>query len=157
MRNTIITEKLARGGVRVPAEYAADFLERISVADACSTNVVTVAAEESLGTLRTHSASHQGFPVVNAAGELVGVVTRRDIFDAAKADTVRVRELVTRPPAVIFADNSLREAADQMVREKVGRLPVVLRAHPGRVVGIITRSDLRRAHERRLAVAEATA
>ncbi|HEX8155474.1 MAG TPA: CBS domain-containing protein, partial [Thermoanaerobaculia bacterium] len=59
--------------------------------------------------------------------------------------------LLRRPPAVIFADNSLREAADQMVRENVGRLPVVSRDAPRTIVGIITRSDLLRAHERRLA------
>ena len=28
MRNTIMTEKIARRGVRVPAEYSADFLDR---------------------------------------------------------------------------------------------------------------------------------
>src|SRR3954453_1398919 len=39
MRNTIMTEKLARRGVRVPAEYAADYLDGISVAAACSTDV----------------------------------------------------------------------------------------------------------------------
>ena len=43
------------------------------------------------------------------------------------------------------------EAADQMVRANVGRLPVVTRADPKKVVGFITRSDLLKAHERRLA------
>ena len=52
---------------------------------------------------------------------------------------------------MIYLDNSLREAADQMVRENVGRLPVVAREDPARVVGVITRSDLLRAHEKRLA------
>ena len=41
-----------------------------------------------------------------------------------------------------------------MVREDVGRLPVVDRADPTRVVGIITRSDLLQAHEARLAAEE---
>jgi CBS domain-containing protein len=41
-----------------------------------------------------------------------------------------------------------------MVRENVGRLPVVSRADPRQIVGILTRSDLLRAHERRLAEAE---
>ena len=50
----------------------------------------------------------------------------------------------------IFADYSLREAADRMVREHVGRLPVVERGAPDHVTGIITRSDLLAAHGRRL-------
>ena len=45
---------------------------------------------------------------------------------------------------------SLREAADHMVREDVGRLPVVERGDPSRVTGILTRSDLLSAHAQRL-------
>ena len=37
-----------------------------------------------------------------------------------------------------------------MVRENVGRLPVVERANPRRLAGFITRSDLLSAHARRL-------
>ncbi len=155
MRNTIMTEKLARRGVRVPSEYAADFLDLINVADACSTDVATVNADETLEDVRKRSVSHQGFPVLDENGELLGVITRRDLFDLSKPPGTRVRDVLTRPPAVIYLDNSLREAADQMVREKVGRLPVVERARPHHVVGIVTRSDLLRAHERRLAESEA--
>ncbi|HEX8170809.1 MAG TPA: chloride channel protein [Thermoanaerobaculia bacterium] len=151
MRNTIMTEKLARRGVRVPAEYAADFLDLISVADACSTKVVTIGADEPLSQARALSASHQGFPVVDANGELLGVVTRRDFLDPTKPDSMRAGDLISRRPAIVYLDNSLREAADLMVHENVGRLPVVARADPRRVVGILTRSDLLRAHERRLA------
>jgi signal-transduction protein with cAMP-binding, CBS, and nucleotidyltransferase domain len=37
-----------------------------------------------------------------------------------------------------------------MVRQRVGRLPVVSRAAPRKVIGILTRSDLLGAHEQRL-------
>ncbi|HET8774829.1 MAG TPA: chloride channel protein [Thermoanaerobaculia bacterium] len=151
MQNTIMTEKLARRGVRVPAEYAADHLDLISVAGACSTDVVTVAADDTIASLRERGGSHQGFPVVDGEGKLIGVITRRNFLDVTKPPSTRAGDLVTHPPAVIFADNSLREAADQMVRENVGRLPVVTREDPRRVIGIVTRSDLLRAHEQRLA------
>ena len=153
MRNSIMTEKLARRGVRVPAEYAADFLDLVKVADACSQAVVSVRSDDRIAVLRAHTAPHQGFPVVDEHARLVGVITRRDFLDPARADDSRAGELVTRPPAVVYPDNSLREAADQMVRENVGRLPVVSRDDPRRVVGFLTRSDLLRAHERRLAEA----
>ena len=151
MRNTIMTEKLARRGVRVPSEYAADYLDLVSVADACTTDVVVVRADEPLSEVRKRAASHQGFPVIDAGGHLIGVITRRDFLDPAKSDSTLAADLVTRAPAVIYLDNSLREAADQMVRHNVGRLPVVAREDPTRVVGMITRSDLLRAHEKRLA------
>jgi signal-transduction protein with cAMP-binding, CBS, and nucleotidyltransferase domain len=44
----------------------------------------------------------------------------------------------------------LREAADHMVEREVGRLVVVSRQTPHRMVGIITRGDLLAAHARRL-------
>jgi CBS domain-containing protein len=112
-----------------------------------------VGAHEPIASLRKHAAPHQGFPVVDAEGRLLGVITRRDFLDPSKPDTTCAGDLVTRAAVVIFRDSSLRDAADQMVRENVGRLPVVSRDDPRRVIGFLTRSDLLRAHERRLAEA----
>jgi len=148
MRNTIMTEKLARRGVRVPAEYAADFLDQISVADAASTTVVTLRADSLLGDAGHEIHTHQGFPVIDDHQHVIGVVTRRDFL--GKPPSTRVRDLITRPPSVVFADMSLRQAADHMVRENVGRLPVVARGDSRKLIGIITRSDLLTAHARRL-------
>jgi len=148
MRNTIMTEKLARRGVRVPAEYAADFLDQIRVADACSTNVVTLPADSLLADAGPVLDTHQGFPVLDAKQHLIGVITRRDFL--GKPPSTRVRDLITRGPSVVFADMSLREAADHMVRENVGRLPVVARESPRKLIGIVTRSDLLTAHAQRL-------
>src|SRR5439155_7591015 len=75
---------------------------------------------------------------------------RRDLYSSRVAPTSRVREVLKRPPVVVYEDNSLREAADVMAREEIGRLPVVRRAAPRLVVGMITRSDLFSAHRRRL-------
>jgi chloride channel protein, CIC family len=78
------------------------------------------------------------------------VLTRRDLLDPEQAGTRRVGDLVRRPASVAFEDSTLREAADHMVREGVGRLPVVSRDDPRRVIGMLTRSDLLSAHKPRL-------
>ena len=156
MRNTIMTEKIARRGVRVPGEYTADFLDQIQAGAASAKPVVSLGADEPLDAVRARiqahapGHSHQGFPVVDGEGLLVGVVTRRDLLDPERGGAQRVRDLVRRPAAVAFEDNTLREAADHMVREGIGRLPVVSRAQPRKVVGMLTRSDLLSAHRRRL-------
>jgi len=156
MRHSIMTEKIARRGARVPDEYAADFLGHVLVKDQASSPVVTLRADEAVVKVRVRLADgsiawkHQGFPVVDDQGDLVGVVTRRDLLDPSSPPESVVRGLIRRPLAVVFEDSSLREAADHMVREGVGRLPVVKRDAPRTVIGIITRSDLLAAHARRL-------
>src|SRR5690606_31570621 len=90
-----------------------------------------------------------GFPVVTDDDRLIGVVTRRDVFDA-DSDGLQVGDAVKRPPVVAYSHWPLREAADEMVRQHVGRLPVVDSARPAVVVGILSRSDLLRAHGGRL-------
>jgi CBS domain-containing protein len=156
MRESIMTEKISRRGVRVPSDYEADFLGQVLVRDACSRNVVSLRTEQTLGEIRkwiasgAADASHQGFPIVDAHGTLAGVLTRRILLDPRHEDSLRLRALLTRAPAAVFEDSSLREAADHMVREDVGRLPVVARERPSRVVGFITRGDLLAAHRGRL-------
>jgi H+/Cl- antiporter ClcA len=156
MRNTIMTEKIVRRGVRVPSEYSADFLDQVHVRDACSREVVSLQSRQTLREVRQwlagggDKASHQGFPVLGDQGELLGVLTRRDLFDSKHADEVTLDTLLHRPPLVVAADHSLREAADHMVEAGVGRLIVVDERQPPGMIGIITRGDLLAAHAQRL-------
>ncbi|HEX7940088.1 MAG TPA: chloride channel protein, partial [Gemmatimonadaceae bacterium] len=158
-RHSLMTEKLARRGTAVRTETAADYLTHVFVRDAASREVETLNADDTLVTVRSwfndsgRDMTHQGFPVLDAAGLLIGVVTRRDLLDPETATTLTVRQLIRRPPVVVFDDHSLRDAADMMVLEEVGRLPVVKREAPRRVVGMISRSDLLRAHSGRLRAA----
>ena len=160
MRNSIMTEKIARRGARVLGEYVADFLDQIVARDHASKPVIALQADDTLGVVRARiharepGMAHQGFPVLDGAGDLVGVVTRRDLLDGHPDDT-RLQALIRRPPVVVFEDSSLREAADQMTRAGVGRVPVVSRVSR-KLVGMLTRSDLLAAHGKRLHEAEST-
>ena len=48
---------------------------------------------------------------------------------------------------VAFPDETLREVADRMAERQVGVLPVVERAQPTRLRGIVTQFDLLAARE----------
>ena len=160
-RYSIMTEKLARRNAGVRTEYSVDHLSHVLVRDAATRDVVSLSSQQTVSQAREWlaegfgrhrgPATHQGFPVLDAQGLLVGVVTRRDLVDNSRAGDELLGAAVTRQPAVVFEDNTLRDAADHMVLEQVGRLPVVSRDDPRRVVGIISRSDLLRAHAPRLA------
>jgi len=165
MRYTIMTERLARRGTPVITEYSADFLSRVLVRERASQPVATLAGDLTVAAARdwlaTPSApSHQGFPIVDSAGRLLGVLTRRDLLDPKAGHDATLRSLIHRAPVVVAGHHSLRDAADMMVQARVGRLPVVAEDGSGAVVGILSRSDLLAGHERRLdetrRVAEAT-
>jgi H+/Cl- antiporter ClcA/CBS domain-containing protein len=155
MRTTIMTEKIVRRGVGVPDEYVPDFLDHVPVRSAMSHEVVSLAAERGIDDARAwldsgaRGSGHQGFPVLDADGRLAGVVTRRDLLRPAEPGAC-VADLLARAPVVIHPDDSLRAAADAMTLASVGRLPVVSREEPGRLLGILSRSDLLAAHGRRL-------
>ena len=156
MRQSIMTEKLARRGVRVPTEYPADHLDQLLVKDHATQVVSTLRARESVAEARAWLASgqpgtgHQGFPILDEAGHPIGLLMSRNLLDASLDPQQSLGSLLTRPVAIAFEGTSLREAADHMVREGVGRLPVV--SEDGRLVGMLTRSDLLDAHGPRLQV-----
>ncbi|MBW7887148.1 MAG: chloride channel protein [Bacteroidetes bacterium] len=156
MKNSIMTEKIARRGIRVPQEYAADFLDQLQVKDFAAKNVYSLSAADTLASVRKWISSgakgttHQGFPVLDEQQHLTGVLTRRDILDKTQNAEEQIGSLIKRTPVAVYDDCSLREAADHMVRHSVGRLPVISRENPALVVGIITRSDILSAHNQRL-------
>ena len=127
-------------------------LEQVLVSDVGIRSVVTLKNADQITTVKAWLRSgapetaHHGFPVVDDDGRVLGVVTQRDIY-ACRAVDRPVSALVTRSLIGIARSTSLREAADTMLREGVGRLPVM---EGRRLLGIITRSDLLEAHQPRL-------
>ena len=92
-------------------------------------------------------------PVLDDDGiEVVGIVSQRDLFRGALAqalgygqhgrrkllDTLLVKEVMTADPMTTTPEVSLAEAAQLLMKHKIGCLPVVA---DGRLVGIVTEGD----------------
>ncbi len=156
MKNTIMTEKIVRRGVTVPSEYSADNLEQIRVRNVMKKDLVSLRADQTLSEIqewvssKAEGSAHQGFPVVDSSGNLIGVLTRRNFLNSELPPLTKVKELITRSPTAVYDDSTLREAADHMVNHDVGRLPVLSRTDR-KLLGIITRSDILAGHKYRLA------
>jgi CIC family chloride channel protein len=162
MKRSILTEKVARRGFHVSREYTVDPLERSGLEDVMAVNVVTIpAAMPAQQLLREYFLGagprrHQGYPVVDEDGNLLGVVTRSNLLDdwvtAALGAAENGRDgtgapiiaydLIHREPITAFPWESCRVAAERMAQAGVGRLPVVAPDNPKQVIGIVTRSDL---------------
>ncbi len=156
MRHSIMSEKIARRGVRVPQDYTADRLDREHVADWMTPEPVVLGAAQTVGEVRAWVAAgaegsgHQGFPVQAADGRVLGVVTQRILHAGDVAREATLGSLVSGRVAVVHPGHSLRDAADLMLETEQGRLPVVPEGAAGPVIGVISRSDLLAAHGPRL-------
>jgi CBS domain-containing protein len=125
-----------------------------NVAEWMSTPPVIIAPSMSLeAAQRLMQQRHvRRLPVV-ADGQLIGIITRGDLRAAqpsaattlsiyewrALLDKVTVAACMTRDPLIVAPDASVLEAAQLILDHKVSGLPVVA---DGRVVGVITESDL---------------
>ena len=155
MRNTIMTEKIVRRGVRVPLEYTADFLQRVTVGQVYTRDAVTLKAEDTLAQVREwlqsgSSAHHHGYPVVGIDGTVLGVLTMRELYNPSVASTTPIAELVQRSAVMVTEDYSVREACDLMVNSSVGQLLVMSRTQPRKLLGMLTRGDVFKANVYRL-------
>ncbi len=85
---------------------------------------------------------HSGYPVVTD-GELTGCVTLKDIHkvDSNKRNEYRVKEFMSREIKDVTPDTELIQALSKLSSYDIGRLMVV---EDGKLVGIITRSDIMR-------------
>jgi H+/Cl- antiporter ClcA/CBS domain-containing protein len=148
MKQSIMTEKLARRGVATPHEFTADLLAHVTVSRIASQPVVTLLASQPIREVRAWLNSgepgtrHQGFPVVDAAGNLVGVIMRSRVLAGTIGEDQQLQQAIEQLPKFVYDDCTVRQAADHMVRHGIGRLPVLTRAKPHRVVGMVTRSDI---------------
>ncbi|MGD9607935.1 MAG: CBS domain-containing protein [Desulfovibrionaceae bacterium] len=79
-------------------------------------------------------------PVVDAANRLAGLVTQRDLLalEHKKDPSTPLREIMRSDVATVRPTTALRTAAETMIYNKYGCLPVV---ENGRLVGIITETD----------------
>lgn len=85
-------------------------------------------------------------PVINAKGEVVGIVARRDLQLAARffhEAQAEVADVMHAPVLTIAPDADLAMAVERMAGERIGCLPVV--DGDRHLVGILTETDLFRA------------
>jgi CBS domain-containing protein len=160
MRRSILTEKVARRGHHIAYEYDVDPLAARTVDEVMDRNPVTIAAGMTVAELSERIARgdpevgrRQGTPVVDGQGRLVGLITRSDVLRSLEQDpqgNTTVLEACSRELVVAYPDESVKDAVTKMLRSDVGRLPVVDRGDPRRLLGYFGRTGLLEARLRRL-------
>ena len=128
----------------------------MQVREMMSKDIEVVDRNDNLRTVEERMATKQlrHLPVLEQ-GEVVGLVTQRDLFKAAMSSTmgygekaqqaylqsVRVKEIMTYPVVTVAPDTSVAAAAEMLITKGIGCLPVV---DGTTLVGMITKTDLLR-------------
>ena len=128
----------------------------MQVREIMSKDIEVVDRNDNLRTVEERMATKQlrHLPVLEQ-GEVVGIVTQRDLFKAAMSSTmgygekaqqaylqsVRVKEIMTYPVVTIAPDTSIAAAAEMLITKGIGCLPVV---DGTTLVGMLTKTDLLR-------------
>jgi CIC family chloride channel protein len=149
---SVYTLGLARKGIRLDRGRDVEVLQGLTVGEVMRRDAPTVheddPARAAMDTIQR--TRHLGLAVVNSAGDLVGIVAAQDVDRASaagKLESVRVSDVCTRNVLVAYPDESLGTALHRMSVRDVGRLPVVDRDAPTRLVGMLRRSDVIRAYD----------
>jgi acetoin utilization protein AcuB len=128
----------------------------MQVREIMATNIEVVDRNDNLQTVEERMATkHLRHLPVLEQGEIVGLVTQRDLFKAAQSSamrygekaqqaylrSVRVKEIMTYPVVTMPPDTSVTAAADMMITKGIGCLPVV---ENQQLIGMVTKTDLLR-------------
>jgi len=157
--SSIMTEKLARRGLRVHQDYETDVLSQARVADTMEQELPAISAGTTVGVLAARIAQHdpavarhEALLILDDAGKLSGIITRGDLlraFDKDSSGAMTVQEAGSTRLVVTHPDELVSEAAAKMLRNDIGRLPVVDRADHRKVVGYLGRGGVMAARLRR--------
>src|SRR5579864_783605 len=125
-RSSIMTEKLARRGLRVHQDYEADVLTQVTVAETMEKDAPVIAAGTKVGQLAERIARHdpdvarhEALLIVDGPGKLTGIVTRGDILRALDNDsvgTMKVEDAGSTNLVVTYPDELVSDAAAKLLR-----------------------------------------
>jgi H+/Cl- antiporter ClcA len=147
MKRSILTEKIARRGRHILREYSVDALEFMQAGQLMTRDPATLSGSMQIRKVVdffANEANHRSYPVVDANGHLLGLVSRTDalrwqVGDASEGTLGEV--LSDAATHYAFPDTPTAEIADMMVESGVGRVPIIDPVNRT-VVGIISRQDL---------------
>ncbi|HEX6306315.1 MAG TPA: chloride channel protein [Anaerolineales bacterium] len=154
-RESIYTLKLVKRGIRLQSGRDVDVMQAVHVAEVMvrQPEPVTVDMPVSLLAGEFLRTGRHGFPVLNTDGTLYGIVSLSDYRRAVAAngdelpEELTVRDIATRDLVIAYPDETVDAVLRRMAPRDLSRVPVVDRENPRRLVGVIRRNDIVRAHE----------
>jgi CBS domain-containing protein len=149
--NSIMTEKLARRGLKIKAEYEPDILTQANVSSVMDREVQAVPEKMPVAELADAMANHDprytrhhALPIVKEDGRLAGIISRGDVIRALEEGNHHMTVLAAGSKRLIvcFDDETLHDAVVRMLKKDIGRLLVVSRQAPDVCIGYLGREEV---------------
>ena len=145
MKNTIMTEKITRRGVKTPDSYEPDILETISVKQVMTENGLMLGEDNTIGEVREWLEKEKDynsnyFIIVNDENEFKGIISSSNLFSNHHTTERLVGTLIKRNNVSIGVDNTLRGAVELMAKENIDLLPVTSKEN--NIIGILSYKDI---------------
>lgn len=158
--SSIMTEKLSRRGLTVPTDFEVGVLQVVKVGEVMRKDVRSIPPEMTVGEVADRMGRGepgfnmtQGLPICDRDGNLLGVVTQGDLLRALEKDSTG-RQMVSDAGGheliVAFPDERAFDALYRMLQNNIGRLPIVSRENPQKMVGFLNRSSILSAWTRQI-------
>ncbi|AKQ44422.1 chloride channel protein [Rufibacter radiotolerans] len=145
MENTIMTEKIARRGVKTPDSYEPDILEKVTVAQVIQEEGLVLSEDNSIGEVREwldQESDYQSnyFIIASDENEFRGIVSSSNLFSHHHPVQTKIGSLIKRRNISVDARNSLRTAVELMAKENLDMLPVVSKEN--QVIGVLSYQNI---------------
>ena len=148
MQNTIMTEKIARRGIKTPHSYEPDILEKITISQVITGNGLAISEDNTIHEIwdwldqEPEYNSNSYFIIASNEGMYKGIISSSSLFSRNHITDKPIATLIQRKNIAIDMDNSLRRAVELMARENVDVLPVVSKENNNSIVGILSYRDI---------------
>lgn len=155
-KESLDTVELAKAGIDLEAGKERNIMKSIYVRDVMTTKLETLPENMTLRQFTAFIANtkHSNFPLLNAHGEMTGIISIQDflgvVFEKDLMDLVIVKELATTEVTTIFADENLDRAMRTIGYRNIEQLPVVAKDNHKKLIGIISRRDMVSAYNKAL-------
>lgn len=151
MKNTIMTEKIARRGVRTPHSYEPDILDNLTVSQVMREGGTVLSAHTTIGEVREWLTSHKSqqnnyYIVVTEEGCFTGILSSSNLFSMHHSIDQPVSSLIKRKPFTVTAQDSLKTVVEMMATENLDVLPVVSQPS-NKVISILSYRDILSAYK----------
>lgn len=146
MENTIMTEKIARRGIKTPESYEPDLLEKLTVAQVLTDSGMVISEENTINEVREwleheHDYQLNYFIICSEKGEYKGIISSSNLFSLHHSEDKLIGSLIKRNSVNIKLEDTLRTAAETMAKENIDVLPVVS-GEDATITGILTYHDI---------------